>query len=88
MCTFSACIAFNKATNGQTDVSEDKMVKPYKRFQSQGHVDMAYRCSNLNASFLFCYRDNSTQTICLCRPTVTLHQGQGHRGEHEQIWHA
>ena len=31
-------------------------------------------------------RENSTLNDCLCRPTMTLHQGQGHR--HEEIYHA
>ena len=49
---------------------------------------MAYRCSKYNACCLLSCRDNSTLNVCLCRPTMTLHHGQGHRNEHEQICHA
>ena len=35
-----------------------EMAKPYKYFQSQGHVKMAYRCSKCNAYYLVsCIRD-------------------------------
>ena len=44
---------------------------------------MAYRCSKCNACCLLSCRDTSKLIFCLCRPTVTLHQGQGHRNEHE-----
>ena len=46
----------------------------------------AYRCSKFNAYCLLSCRDNSQQR--LCRPTVTLHQGQGHRNEHENMCQA
>ena len=55
-----------------------KMAKPYTRFHSQGHVNMVYRCSKFNACCLLSYRNNSTLNFCLCRPTMTLQQGQGH----------
>ena len=66
------------------------MVKPYKRFQSQGQVVFlkGYRCSKLNAGCLLSCRDNPALNVCLCRLPMTLHQGQGHRHEHEQICHA
>ena len=63
----------------------NQVLKPYERFQSQGHVKMAYRCSKFNAYCLLSCRDNSTLIFCLCQPTVTLHQGQGHRNEYEHI---
>ena len=31
---------------------------------------------------------HSTRNLCIRRPTMTLCQGQGHRKEHEQIYHA
>ena len=40
------------------------------------------------ASYAYCllsYREHATLICCLCRPTVTLHQGQ--RNEHEHIGH-
>ena len=61
---------------------ENRMAKPYKRFQSQGQANMAYRCSQFNANCLLSCRDNLTMICFLCRRTVTLHQGQGHRYEH------
>ena len=62
----------------------------YTRFQSlEGHVQkMAYRCSKFNACCWLSCRDNSTMNCCIFRPTMTLHQCQGHRNEHEQICHA
>ena len=70
------------------EVIKNEMVKPYQRLQSQGYVKMAYRCSKLNAYFLLSCREHATLIcFCLCRPTVTLHQGQGPRSEHELIWH-
>ena len=54
------------------------MFKLYNSFQSQGHVKMAYRCSKFIAYYLLSC-DNSTLIFFLCRPTVILHQDQGHR---------
>ena len=56
----------------------------YWRFQTEVELNVAYRCSNC----LLSCRDSSMLIVCLCRPTVTLHQGQGHRHEHEHICHA
>ena len=61
-----------------TKNTKHKMVKPYKCVQSQGHV------KKKEAS---CW-NTSTLIFCLCWPTETLHQGQGHRSEHEHISHA
>ena len=49
---------------------------------------MAYRCRKFNACCLLRCRNNSTLNVCLCRRTTTLHQGQGHRKEHEQTCYA
>ena len=39
-----------------------------------------YHCRKFNVCCLLsCRNDSSTQFFCLCRPTVILHQGQGHR---------
>ena len=48
----------------------------------------AYRCSKFNAGCLLFCRHNLTLNFCLCRSTMTLHQGQGNRNEHGYIWHA
>ena len=56
--------------------------------QSQGHVK---KWSTVVVSLMLvaCLsRDNSALEFCLCRPTMTLHHGQGHRDEHELICHA
>ena len=37
---------------------------------------------------LNCRSNTALIFVWLCRPTVTLHQGQGHRNEHEHIRHA
>ena len=58
------------------------MVKPYKRFESQGHLEMAYRSNKCNAyCLLSCW-------FVVFADTVTLHQSQGHRKEHEHICYA
>ena len=66
--------------------NKNKVVKPYTRLQNQGHVKkgptvvtslMRIACLVAERIQRFC--------VCLCRPTVTLHQGQGHRDEHEHI---
>ena len=62
----------------------------YKSLQSQGQgqrKQKAYRCSKHNAYCLLSCREHATMILCLCRPTVTLHQGHGHRKEHEHIRH-
>ena len=68
----------------------NKTVKPYQCFQSQGHVKKRKKekkrltvVAKFNAYYMlsFC-RDNSTLNVFLCRPIVTLHQGQGDRNEY------
>ena len=46
---------------------------------------MACRCNEFNANYCLrrCWYKKSTQLFCLCRPTVSLHQGQDNRNEHE-----
>ena len=65
------------------------MFKPYKRVQrqGQGHGQMAYRCSKL--MLIACLVAESMQRwfCCPCRPTVTVHQGQGLQNEHAYIRH-
>ena len=68
-----------------------KLDKPYKRLQSPGedHVKMAYRCSKFNAYCLFRCREHAALIFCcICRHTVTLHQGQDHQTEHIRHRHA
>ena len=71
----------------KTPPQKHKMVKPYKRFQSQCRVKKkkkkAYRCSKLNTYRLIGFLEQSTLifVVLFCRPTVTLHQGQGDRNE-------
>ena len=62
---------------------------PINVFKVKVTKTMDYCCSKfiMLVVCLSC-RDNSTLNVCLCRPTMTLHQGQGHRHEHEQICHA
>ena len=55
----------------------------YWRFQIEVELIVAYRCSKLNAYCLLNCRDYSTLNCFLCQATMTLHQGQGHRHEHE-----
>ena len=66
-----------------------KIVKPYTHLQSptqgqaQGHVKMAYI---IIASLMLIdgvlAESIQRSLFCLCRHTVTLHQGQGHRNDH------
>ena len=71
---------------------KNKLVKPYKRFQSQYHVKKkkAYRCSQVNAYCLLSFREYTTLifVVDFVDPQVTLHEGQGHRHDHERICHA
>ena len=60
--------------------NHSKMVKTYKRFQRQLHVKKK-KPTVVASSPLLLGRDNSTLIFCLCRPIVSLHQGQGHRIE-------
>ena len=53
---------------------KNKMVKPYPCFQSQGTVKQ-----NLTEHAYCLVIDN----VFLRQATVTLHQGQGHRNEHD-----
>ena len=62
------------------------MVKPYTRLHTQGHLQMAYRCGMFDAYCLLSCREQAMLIFCLCRSTVTLHQGQVHRNEHEHIY--
>ena len=80
----SPCL-FNDLATFRSRRINNKIVKPYERFQSQGHLRMAYRYNEFNAYSLLNCRDNSTLIVRLSRPTVTLHQGQGHGNEHAQI---
>ena len=61
----------------------------YQRLQSQGHVKTwpAYRCSKFYACCLLSCQKRIQHWIqcCLCRPTMTLHQGQIHPNEHLSI---
>ena len=77
---------FENKEKNQTERRRKKMVKPYKRLQSHGHVKKGLPLQQVACCLLSC-REHSTLNFCLCRPTVTLHQGQGHRNEHEHIWH-
>ena len=53
------------------------MVTPYKCFQNQGHVKHTLTEHAFS-------RDNSTlEVFFIYQPTVALHNGQGHRKEHE-----
>ena len=54
-----------------------------KRLQSQGHIKNGPPFSKLINYCLLCCQEHSTLIFCLCQPTVTLHQGQGHQSEHE-----
>ena len=47
------------------------------------HADVA----SLVFYCLLSCREHATLLFCLGRPTVTLHQGQGHQNDHEHIWH-
>ena len=71
-----------------TSQGQNKLVKPYKGFQGQGHVKQTKRhtvvASLMFVPFFSC-RDNSALNFRLCRPIMILHQGQGHRNEQEQI---
>ena len=49
---------------------------------------MAYRCSKFNACCLLRRRNNLTLNVCLCRTTMTLHQGQGHQNEQRIVCHS
>ena len=63
-------------------------IRPYKRLQSQGHIKKkkAYCCSKFNACGLSTCWNYSILHFCLCRSTMTLHQGQVHRNEHKHIY--
>ena len=70
---------------------EGVMQKKHPRWLSHINIlnvkvtkNMAYRCSKFNACCLLSCRDNSSLDFCICRTTMTLHQGQGHRNDHEQ----
>ena len=67
------------------------MVKPYTRFQSRDHLNMASHSSSKFNDITYClisFRDTSTLIFCLCRPTVILHQGQWYPHEYEHIRNA
>ena len=49
--------------------------------------NMAYCRSKFNAYCLLSCREPAILILCLCWPTVTLHQGRGHQNEDEHIWH-
>ena len=51
----------------------------YTFTKSRSRKNLAYRCSKFNACCFFSCRHNSALNVCLCRPTMTLQQGQGHR---------
>ena len=44
--------------------------------------------ASFNAYCLLSCREHGTISFCLCRPTVILRQGQGHRNEHERAYMA
>ena len=60
----------------------------YMVSKSRTCTQIPYRCSRLNAYYLLSCRDTSTLLFCLCRPTVTIHQGQSIRHDVEHICHA
>ena len=53
-------------------------------FSKSRSSKIACCCRKFNAYCLLSCRD----IFCIFRPTVTLHQGQGHRNKHEHICHA
>ena len=65
----------------------NKKVKPYTCLQSQGHAKNGLSYVVASLMLMACFVAESIQRwfLCICRPTVTLHRGQGHRKEHEQI---
>ena len=68
--------------------TKTKMVKPCTRFQSQRHVKAwpTFVASLMLIACLVVEIIHNADFVCLCRPTVTLHQGQGHRNEHGHIY--
>ena len=54
--------------------------------QGQGQVKNGLPCSTFNTYCLFSCQEHVALLFCLCWPTVTLHQGQGHQNEHEHIY--
>ena len=60
-------------------------IKTFLKSRSHTKKTWPGRCSKFYAYCLLSCRDISTLIFCLCRPTVTLHQGHGHRHEYEQI---
>ena len=46
--------------------------------KSKSRTKTAYCCTQFNANCLLSCWDDSMLIFCLCRPIVTLHQGQGH----------
>ena len=76
-------------TNEHSEFFGKKLVKPYKRLQSEVHVKTFLKRPTVVAILmLICLLscpDNSTLILVLCRSSVTLHQGQGHRNEHVHI---
>ena len=70
------------------------MVKPYKRLQSptqsqaQGHIKNGLHIASLMLIACLIAESIERWFHCIYQPTVTLHQCQGHRNEHEHnIWH-
>ena len=72
--------------NSKNNNKKNKVVKPYQRFRSQGHVKKKSPKvrSKFNNDFVACLggRNNVTDFFIFWgRPTMTLHQGQAHRNE-------
>ena len=58
----------------------------YWRFQTEEKLIVAYRCSMVYMYWWLSCPDNSNLIFFLYRATETLHQGQGHRNDHEYIY--
>ena len=75
----------------QRNSKQNKRVKPYTFFEShsQGHVHNLKKPTVVASLMLVaCWRDNPAMMFCLCWPTMTLHQVQGHWHGHEHRYHA
>ena len=74
--------------------TKNKMIKSYKHLQRQCHVKKEKKKKKrptvvASVMVISCLVPESMHCwfVCLCRHSVTLHQGQGHQNEHEHIWH-
>ena len=81
----SPCLSERWRRKKKRHPNTNKLVKPYKCFQSQGCVKQ--NLTKHAYCLLSCW-DNSTLKFFPLPSSVTLHQGQGHQHEHEHICHA